>query len=58
MTQIDFDDTKWSSGMKMVYENEKHNIVSVDFHERLIAFDAGFDNEVTWVRCENAELIK
>lgn len=62
MTQEQFDKQKWGVDMKCVYDERIRDIVSVDFEERLIGlrpetiFDKGDD--ISWVRCENVELIK
>lgn len=53
--------------MKVRYEGNSYDIISVDFEECLIGIDYGFDEcpecgteipAVRWIRCENCELDK
>lgn len=63
MTIQEFDKTGWTGKMKGIYKKEIFNIASVDFEEKLIGLllpcnELKDDFELTWVRCENVELIK
>lgn len=56
MTREEFDKTSWGAGMKMKYDGEIYDIVSVDFKEALIGFSYdGDSNNLSWARCESIE---
>ena len=56
MTIEEFNKTGWNPGMKMRYEGEVYDIISVDFKEALIGFRIDDDvNNMSWARCENIE---
>lgn len=57
MEAKEFDKTKFHGRMQVIYKEEKHDLMSVDFIERLFAFNVGTDEDLYWVRCENAEVI-
>jgi len=56
MTFEEFDNTLWKKDMACYYSEDKFEIISVNFTERLIEIFDGID--FTWVRCENVELNK
>lgn len=61
MTLTEFDNTPHHANMWVMYQDEKHYVISVDFQERLFALveekEAAPMDEWRWVRCENIELI-
>jgi hypothetical protein len=62
MTIEEFNNTRFRSGMKAKYRGGEYPIMTVDFLEALIGLDLHLmgaeEAEVSWVRCENIELIK
>ncbi len=58
MTQDEFMKTEWTAGMKGTYQGVEKNIISVDFKERLIAFDFYGTGDLNWVRCENVSNVR
>ena len=54
MTIDEFNNYGWSGGLVLTYEGEEHDIISVCFTEKLIAFQPQDNDQLTWVRCENA----
>lgn len=51
---------KFGAGQKVLYKGKEYDLVSVDFEEQLIGFIDETNNlsdTVTWVRCENCEII-
>ncbi len=62
MTKEQFDETRWTGGMRANYENKIYDVGSVCFQERLIGitgYCAGSGkDDLHWVRCENIELEK
>ena len=58
MTIEEFDKMSFKAEMKAVYKQKQYDVVSVDFEEKLIGLSEPWDDEnITWVRCENCELI-
>ena len=57
MTQDEFNGTKRTGGMIIVYGGQQYPVASVCFVEMLIGYATEFDDELSWVRCENVELI-
>lgn len=60
MTQKQFDEQQWSTGMQCHYKGHTYDIVSVDFVERLVSIinpDSEDNDDAYWVRCENVEII-
>lgn len=60
MTLEEFKNTRFQQGMEIKYKGVSHHIHGVDFEECLIAFPINkyLPEQLTWVRCENCELIK
>lgn len=61
MTQEEFDKTSFGANMDCIYHGERCGIASVNFTERLLGLSADgddVDDDLTWVRCENVEMIK
>lgn len=58
MTIEQFDETKFSGLMKVKHNGIVRDLCSVDFEEKLIAFNVDNDEDLHWARCENCELIK
>lgn len=62
MTQKEFDEIKWTGGMKAKYKDKYHDIGSVCFKEKLIGITGycagGDENDLHWARCENVEKVK
>lgn len=57
MTIEEFDKTRFTGLMKVRYDGSIKAICSVDFKEKLIAFNVDNDEDLHWARCENCELI-
>ncbi len=58
MEQEDFDKTQFKAGMRVNYKGAEYPVVGVNFEERLLGLGDDFENDdLTWVRCENAEFI-
>jgi len=67
MTSKEFDETKFSAGQKVNYKGRWNNeykeypIASIDFEEQLfgllILTEDGDHNEISWVRCENCNIL-
>jgi hypothetical protein len=58
----EFDNTEFGKGLKGLYKGQAYLIKSIDFEERLVGLllednEEGDDYELSWVRCENIELI-
>jgi len=58
MTLEEFDNTRFTGNMMFKIHGEIREICSVDFQEKLIAFNVENDEDLHWARCENCELIK
>lgn len=67
MTIQEFSNTRFCAGMKVEYQGEIRNLVSVDFEESLIGIEFGereceecghISSDIYWVRCENCNIIK
>lgn len=63
MTAKEFDETKFTGGMRCLYKRKEYPIYMVDFEERLIAINESNqevtdDMQLDWKRCENVEIIK
>lgn len=56
MTIEEFDNTKFRGSMSLTYEDKTYDLASVNFKEKLIAFSTEFDDDLTWVRCENVKI--
>ena len=58
MTIEEFNKTGFTGKMKMKYQGEVYDVISVDFEESLFAYslDGDYDH-LSWARCENVELI-
>ena len=65
MTIEEFDKAKWTGGMKIIhtweYDGKRNedvrNVCSVDFIEKLIAFNIDNDEDLHWARCENCTIV-
>ena len=58
MTLEEFEKTSFGAKMIVIFNDEKRNIVSVDFDQSLIGLETDDEGEVKWVRCENAIIVK
>ena len=64
MTIKQFEQQKFGAGMQCKYDGATWDIASVDFQESLIGIhppsknEVDTDEEISWVRCENVELIE
>lgn len=58
MTIEQFDETKWTGGMRITYREKVYDVCSVNFLEKLVAFNTDNDEDLNWARCENVTLIK
>lgn len=64
MTIKEFDEVRWTGGMEIIHKWEHEgitkedvrNVCSVDFIEKLIAFNVDNDEDLHWARCENCTL--
>lgn len=56
MTIEEFNKTQWGANMKFSYKGQVYDVCSVNFGEALIGYCTEFDDELSWVRCENIEL--
>lgn len=56
MTKKEFDIQKWKAEMKAEYRGVEFDIATVNFREQLVGLLD--DGEITWVRCENIDLVK
>lgn len=57
MTIEEFNKTQWGANMKFAYRGANYEVCSVNFFEALIGYCADHDDELSWVRCENIELL-
>lgn len=57
MTIEQFDEIKWTGGMRIKYREKEYDVCSVDFIEKLVAFNVTNDEDLHWARCENVTLI-
>lgn len=58
MTIEEFNKTGFTGNMKMRYQGEVYDIVSVDFQEALFAYSLDDDcDNLSWARCENVSLV-
>lgn len=62
MTIEDFNTTGFTGKMRCIYKGKEYILASVDFEEKLVGIllpDNQYqdDFELSWVRCENIELI-
>ena len=53
MTIDEFNNFGWSGNMACTHDGEVRKIISVDFVEKLIAFETEDNDQLSWVRCEN-----
>lgn len=59
MTIEQFDNTDFSGQTKVIHNDKAYELHSVDFEQKLLAFDLYGDvGDLKWVRCENVEIIK
>jgi len=62
MTLDEFDNAKWTGGMKLEYKNEVYEVAAVSFEEKLVGFQEDFatgnENDLSWARCENIKIIE
>lgn len=58
MTIDQFNETKWTGGMRITYREKIYDVCSVNFLEKLVAFNLENDEDLNWARCENVTLIK
>lgn len=58
MTIDEFNSFGWSGHMAMTYQGNQHDIVSVCFIEKLLAFQPEDNDQLTWVRCENVTSVE
>ena len=56
MTIEEFNKTGFGPTMKVIYRDGTHNVIGVNFYEKLIELECEFD-ESLWARCENVEFI-
>jgi hypothetical protein len=62
MTIEQFNNTSFGKEDKCIYKRGEYLIASLDFEEKLIGLllyieGSKYENEITWVRCENIEYI-
>ncbi len=59
MTIEEFDNKRFGNSDAVEYKGEIYNLRKVDFEERLFGLikDGEDPDDITWIRCENAELI-
>lgn len=53
----DFNNTDWGANMEMKYKGNKYPVCAVDFEEKLVAYPCDNFQEMSWVRCENMNLV-
>lgn len=53
----EFEKQAWKSGMKAKYHGGEFDIATINFEESLVGLMDDRE-EISWVRCENVELIK
>ncbi len=58
MTIEEFNIMTFVTEMKARYKEDTFEIVSVDFEEKLIGLDMTGDDIISWVRCENVEIVE
>lgn len=62
MTIDQFNKTSFGSGDKVIYDGKEYGIIIVDFIEALIGIDEKIlgadEDDISWKRCENCELVK
>ncbi len=60
MTIEEFDRTKFTVRMTVIYLNNRYNIIAVNFQEKLLGLaDKDYEpNDITWARCESVMLEK
>jgi len=54
----EFNKTRFGVKTIIKYKGEQFNVFSVDFEEKLIGFVENKDEQLTWIRCENCEIIE
>lgn len=59
MTLAEFNQQGWRPNMWAEYKGKVYAIASCDFEEQLVGLDGVIEycDEITWVRCENINLI-
>lgn len=59
MTREEFDKTFFCAGDRFKYDGEWRHVASVNFKERLIAYDESDEDDddmfLVWLRCESME---
>ena len=58
MTKEEFNKIGFTANMKAMYRGKEHPIISFDSIESLIGIGVEHDEDITWVRCENVEIVK
>jgi len=43
---------------EVIHDKKERKVVAINSSEYLIAFDDGYSQCFTWVRCENCEIVK
>ena len=56
MTKEEFDNTGFTGLMKVEHREKVYDLMSVNFEERLIAFNIDTDDDLYCVRCENVTI--
>lgn len=56
MTQDEFNATKWTVGMVVIYNDWKYNVIAINFMECLVALSGSRTDGMNWVRCESIQL--
>lgn len=58
MTIEEFDKTGFLGSDRVEYQDKTYALMSINFPERLVAFNVPWDEDLYWVRCENVKLLK
>jgi hypothetical protein len=58
MTQDQFNNTFFTKRHRIKYDGQIYPLAGVDFKEQLLAYHEEGNNDLTWVRCENVELLE
>lgn len=56
MTKEEMTETLFNSNMIIKYSGKKYQLMSIDFIEYLLGLKDDTNEDILWVRCENAEL--
>ena len=57
MTKKEFENMRFSKGMKAIYRSYTYRITTCNFVEYLFELTDD-ENDCIWVRCENVELVE